>query len=91
MERLLDGTLDDVWELWTTKEGIESWWGPDGFEDRVSKLEAARSAARLEYSFTAVGADQVKFMQQSGQPLTQHMKAALHARAGRRSRRPGRT
>jgi uncharacterized protein YndB with AHSA1/START domain len=74
MERLLNGTLDDVWELWTTKEGIESWWGPDGFETRVAKLEL-RVGGALEYSFTAVGADQVKFMQQSGQPLTQHMKA----------------
>jgi uncharacterized protein YndB with AHSA1/START domain len=74
MERMLNGTLDDVWELWTTKEGIESWWGPDGFETRVAKLEL-RVGGALEYSFSAVGADQIKFMQQSGQPLTQHMKA----------------
>ena len=23
-------TLEEVWELWTTKDGIESWWGPEG-------------------------------------------------------------
>jgi len=74
MERTLDGTLDDVWELWTTKDGIESWWGPEGFETKVAKLEL-RVGGTLEYSFTAVGKDQVQFMQQAGQPLTQHMKA----------------
>ena len=30
MERTFDATLHEVWELWTTKAGIESWWGPDG-------------------------------------------------------------
>lgn len=74
MERTLTGTLDDVWDLWTTKEGIESWWGPEGFETRVAKLEL-RVGGGLEYSFTAVGKEQVAFMQQAGQPLTQHMKA----------------
>ena len=52
MERTLDGTLGDVWELWTTKEGIESWWGPEGFETKVAKLEL-RVGGTLEYSFTA--------------------------------------
>jgi uncharacterized protein YndB with AHSA1/START domain len=74
MERTLDGTLGDVWELWTTREGIESWWGPEGFETRVARLEL-RVGGALEYSFTAVGAGQIAFMQQAQQPLTQHMKA----------------
>jgi len=74
MERTLDATLDEVWELWTTKDGIESWWGPEGFETKVSKLEL-RIGGALHYAFTAVGENQVRFMQQAGQPLTQHMKA----------------
>jgi len=74
MERTLAATLDEVWELWTTKDGIESWWGPQGFETKVSRLEL-RVGGALHYSFTAVGENQIKFMQQSGQPLTQHMKA----------------
>ena len=28
LERTFDATIDDVWELWTTKEGFESWWAP---------------------------------------------------------------
>ena len=74
MERTFDATLDEVWELWTTKDGIESWWGPEGFETTVSRLEL-RVGGALHYAFTAVGPNQIAFMQQAGQPLTQHMKA----------------
>jgi uncharacterized protein YndB with AHSA1/START domain len=74
MERTFTATLDEVWELWTTKDGIESWWGPIGFETKVARLEL-RVGGALEYSFTAVGPDQVKFMKDAQQPLTQHMKA----------------
>jgi uncharacterized protein YndB with AHSA1/START domain len=74
MERTFQATLDEVWELWTTKDGIESWWGPEGFETKVAKLDL-RVGGALEYSFTAVGPNQIQFMKQAGQPLTQHMKA----------------
>jgi uncharacterized protein YndB with AHSA1/START domain len=74
MERTLIATLAEVWELWTTKDGIESWWGPEGFETKVGKLDLKVGGA-LEYAFTAVGEQQVAFMKQAGQPLTQHMKA----------------
>ena len=33
-----NATVADVWELWTTKEGIEEWWGPDGFYVTVQTL-----------------------------------------------------
>lgn len=29
----------DLWEKWTTKEGIESWWGPEGIISTVLTLE----------------------------------------------------
>lgn len=74
MERTLEATLAEVWELWTTKDGIESWWGPEGFETKVSRLDL-KVGGTLEYAFTAVGENQVAFMKQAGQPLTQHMKA----------------
>ena len=74
MERTFIATLDEVWELWTTKDGIESWWGPEGFETKVAKLEL-RVGGALEYSFTAVAPEQIRFMTEAQQPLTQHMKA----------------
>jgi uncharacterized protein YndB with AHSA1/START domain len=31
--------VEDLWDLWTTKKGFESWWGPKGFRVEVRKLE----------------------------------------------------
>ena len=31
IERTYEASIEDIWELWTTREGIESWWGPEGF------------------------------------------------------------
>ena len=44
MERTYESSIEDVWELWTTKEGIESWWGPEGFTTEVLKLDLRRVA-----------------------------------------------
>ena len=33
LERTLHAPVEDVWEAWTTKKGLEAWWGP---EDRKS-------------------------------------------------------
>jgi uncharacterized protein YndB with AHSA1/START domain len=74
MERTWPYPLDDVWELWTTKEGIESWWGPDGFRTRVLRLEL-RVGGALEYSFTAVGEPQIAFLEKAGQPLVSTVRA----------------
>src|SRR3990170_603590 len=39
LERTYDASIEDVWELWTTKEGIEWWGGPGGFAVPVRKLD----------------------------------------------------
>ena len=69
LERTYTATLQDVWDLWTTREGIESWWGPGGFTTKVIELEL-RAGGRLRYEMTATGSDQVKFMKAAGMPLT---------------------
>ncbi|HVR03980.1 MAG TPA: SRPBCC domain-containing protein [Polyangia bacterium] len=69
LERTFAAPIEDVWELWTTKEGIESWWGPDGFSVKVSKLELW-PGGQLLYAMTANGPDQVEFMKKAGMPLT---------------------
>ena len=35
IERAYDASIKDVWALWTTREGIESWWGPEGFHKEI--------------------------------------------------------
>jgi len=74
LQRSFRAALDLVWEMWTSKEGIESWWGPPGFEVTVKRIEL-RVGGALEYVMTAVGADQVAFMKQHNQPLSMTLKA----------------
>ena len=69
IERTYDAPIEDVWDLWTTKDGIESWWGPDGFQVRVRTLDL-RPGGKLLYAMTATAPAQVKFMKNAGMPLT---------------------
>jgi uncharacterized protein YndB with AHSA1/START domain len=68
LERHYRTTADRVWDLWTTKPGLESWWGPAGFEVEVTKLEL-RQDGELVYIMRATAPDQVAFMKQAGMPL----------------------
>ena len=69
LERTYSASIDDVWELWTTKEGIEAWWGPEGFTVSVRELDL-RVGGTLIYVMTAVGAPQIEFMKRAGMPLS---------------------
>jgi uncharacterized protein YndB with AHSA1/START domain len=71
LERVYQAELQDVWDLWTTKDGIESWWGPGGFAVTVSKLDL-RPGGELLYAMTATAPPQIEFMKKAGMPLTQH-------------------
>ena len=68
LERTYRASLDDVWALWTTKAGIESWWGPDGFRVTVKKLDL-RPGGELLYVMEAVAPAQVEFMKHAGMPV----------------------
>jgi uncharacterized protein YndB with AHSA1/START domain len=74
LERSFESSIEEVWDLGTTKEGIESWWGPDGFATKVQKLDL-RPGGELLYTMTAVGADQIAFMKNAGMPIVQVIKA----------------
>ncbi|HLJ89227.1 MAG TPA: SRPBCC domain-containing protein [Candidatus Angelobacter sp.] len=69
IEKTYKASINDVWHLWTTKDGIESWWGPDGFTTQVLKLNL-RAGGTLRYLMTATGAAQAAFMKKAGMPLT---------------------
>ena len=68
LERTFDAKVADLWELWTTKDGFESWWGPDGFTTEVRKLEVAVGGETI-YAMTARDADQIDFLRKAGMPL----------------------
>jgi uncharacterized protein YndB with AHSA1/START domain len=69
IQRTYAASLDEAWALWTTKAGIESWWGPEGFEVTVTALDP-RPGGELTYLMTAVAPEMVAFMMQSGMPLS---------------------
>lgn len=72
LERSFRASLADVWSLWTTKAGIESWWGPGGFRVTVHRLDL-RPGGELHYTMEAQSPEQIAFMKQSGMPTsTQH-------------------
>lgn len=68
IERTYRTSIDDLWDLWTTKEGIESWWGPEGFKVKVHDL-VFRVGGWIQYSMIAVAPEQIKFMKEAGMPL----------------------
>jgi len=74
IERTFDAPIDDVWQLWTTAEGMEAWWGPEGFEVKVRKLEL-RPGGALHYDMIATGPEQVAYMKKAGMPLAQPCRA----------------
>ena len=69
LERTFTASTDEVWELWTTKDGIESWWGPEGFSVVVSALDL-RPGGELVYTMSATGAEQMEYMKKAGMPVT---------------------
>jgi uncharacterized protein YndB with AHSA1/START domain len=68
-ERTYRAPLEDLWDLWTTKAGFESWWGPEGFRVEVRALEA-RLGGALEYDMIADAPDAIAAMKHMGQPLS---------------------
>jgi uncharacterized protein YndB with AHSA1/START domain len=69
IERTFTAPVEDVWELWTTKDGIESWWGPDGFTVKVRRLDF-RLGGELLYAMTATAPEQIEFLKKAGMPQT---------------------
>jgi uncharacterized protein YndB with AHSA1/START domain len=69
VERTYEGTPAELWELWTTKSGFESWWGPEGFRVEVHKIEP-RVGGALEYDMIADSPEMIAVMKQMGQPAS---------------------
>jgi len=71
VERTYRADVADLWALWTTREGFESWWGPEGFRVEVHTLEARQGGA-LVYDMIADAPDAIAAMKEMGQPLSHH-------------------
>ena len=70
VERTYTATPAELWDLWTTKEGFESWWGPQGFRADVQAIEG-RLGGPLHYDMVADAPEAIKAMEDMGAPTVQ--------------------
>lgn len=69
IERTYRAKIEDVWDLWTTKQGFESWWGPEGFRAEVHQIDA-RVGGALQYDMIAHTPEMVAAMKEMGRPAS---------------------
>jgi uncharacterized protein YndB with AHSA1/START domain len=74
--RYQDAAVEDLWDLWTTKEGFESWWGPKGFRVEVRKLEL-REGGGLLYDMIAAAPEEIAAMEKLNMPRSQRAGATF--------------
>ena len=74
IERTYRASLEELWELWTTKESFESWWGPEGFRVEVHAIET-RVNGKLHYDMIADAAEMIEAMKQMGRPTSTETRA----------------
>jgi uncharacterized protein YndB with AHSA1/START domain len=68
-ERVYDAPVGDLWALWTTKEGLEEWFAPEGCHVEVPALDV-RVGGAFDQVMTAVGDDAVAYMASAGRSRT---------------------
>lgn len=76
LERRYEAAVEDLWYLWTTKEGFESWWGPEGFRVEVHKLDL-RTGGELIYDMIAVDPAQIEHMKKANMPISNRTRATF--------------
>jgi uncharacterized protein YndB with AHSA1/START domain len=69
INRIYAASIDEIWALWTTSAGIESWWGPEGFAVTVTALDL-RPGGALNYLMTAIAPEMVAYMQRANMPIS---------------------
>lgn len=67
IERTYRASVEELWELWTTKEGFESWWPPEGCRTEVHTIEA-RPNGNLRYEMIAETPEMLAVMKELGLP-----------------------
>jgi len=68
-ERTYRARAEELWQLWTTKEGFESWWGPEGFRAEVHALDA-RPGGSLHYDMIAYAPEHIATLKRMGLPTS---------------------
>jgi uncharacterized protein YndB with AHSA1/START domain len=67
VERTYRASAEELWSLWTTKPGFESWWGPQGFRVEVHAIDP-RVGGALHYDMIAHTPEMIAAMKGMGRP-----------------------
>ena len=70
IERVFKADVSTLWDLWTTKAGFESWWGPEQFRADVAEIDA-RNGGALRYDMVADTPEAIAHMESMGAPTRQ--------------------
>lgn len=86
IERTFHAPIEAVWQLWTTKEGIESWYGPRGFTSTIDALEVVVGGP-FHCTMHAASPQMIEMMKARGRPtswpnLATWTEVVHHARLG---------
>jgi uncharacterized protein YndB with AHSA1/START domain len=65
IERTYRTRVEELWRLWTTKEGFESWWGSKDSRVEVHTIEA-HEGGTLHYDMIAVAPADIAMRNQLG-------------------------
>jgi len=65
VERMLKANPEKVWQMWTTREGLERWWGPEGFSVQVLHIDV-RVGGHFELIMTTDVPEIVAVLRESG-------------------------
>ncbi|QAY75991.1 SRPBCC domain-containing protein [Sphingosinicella sp. BN140058] len=76
VERTYAATVEELWTLWTTKEGFESWWGPEQFRADVHTIEP-RPGGALHYDMVADTPEAIAAMERMNAPTSQPCRGAF--------------
>lgn len=52
VRHVVDASVDDVFDAWIEPRLLETWWGPEGYQTVVEKLEA-RAGGKFVFRMTA--------------------------------------
>jgi len=76
LERIYPASVKELWDLWATKEGFASWWGPQGFRVEVATLEPEPGGA-LAYTMIASDPQAIEAMEKGGHATSHDVRATF--------------
>ncbi|MGH8290900.1 MAG: SRPBCC family protein [Steroidobacteraceae bacterium] len=74
IERTYRARVEELWDLWATKEGFESWWGSAGSRVEVHIIEA-REGGALHYDMIAVASADIATRKEMDLPPSSSVRA----------------